>query len=78
MEKRKIIFIALFASLLMATVLPVKGENRKTYIRQYKALAIREMERTGIPASIKLAQGILESAGNMKRRRSRGLTTASF
>ncbi len=61
MEKRKIIFIALFASLLMATVLPVKGENRKTYIRQYKALAIREMERTGIPASIKLAQGILES-----------------
>ena len=61
MKKHKIIFIALFASLLMATVLPVKGENRKTYIRQYKALAIREMERTGIPASIKLAQGILES-----------------
>ena len=31
------------------------------YIDRYKNLAVREMERTGIPASIKLAQGILES-----------------
>lgn len=31
------------------------------YIDAYKDIAIREMERAGIPASIKLAQGILES-----------------
>lgn len=31
------------------------------YIERHKSLAIEEMERTGIPASIKLAQGILES-----------------
>lgn len=31
------------------------------YIDDYKDIAIREMERAGIPASIKLAQGILES-----------------
>lgn len=31
------------------------------YIDEYKEIAIREMERAGIPASIKLAQGILES-----------------
>ncbi len=31
------------------------------YIEKYKDLAIREMHRTGIPASIKLAQGLLES-----------------
>lgn len=31
------------------------------YIEKYKDIAIREMERAGIPASIKLAQGILES-----------------
>lgn len=31
------------------------------YIQTYKDIAIGEMERTGIPASIKLAQGILES-----------------
>jgi flagellum-specific peptidoglycan hydrolase FlgJ len=36
-------------------------EARNIYIDRYKAIAIREMERTGIPASIKLAQGILES-----------------
>lgn len=31
------------------------------YIDQYKAVAIKEMKRTGIPASITLAQGIIES-----------------
>ena len=32
------------------------------YINIYKDLAVSEMKRSGIPASIKLAQGILESA----------------
>lgn len=31
------------------------------YLRNYSALAIKEMNRTGIPASITLAQGMLES-----------------
>ena len=31
------------------------------YIKRYKDLAIQEMKRTGIPASITLAQGMLES-----------------
>ena len=31
------------------------------YIDQYKEIAIKEMKRTGIPASITLAQGIVES-----------------
>ena len=33
----------------------------ENYITQYKNIAIAEMRRTGIPASIKLAQGLLES-----------------
>ncbi len=33
----------------------------KMYIEQYKEIAIQEMHRTGIPASIKMAQAILES-----------------
>ncbi|MCB0703782.1 MAG: LysM peptidoglycan-binding domain-containing protein [Saprospiraceae bacterium] len=32
------------------------------YIERYKDIAIMEMDRAGIPASIKLAQGLLESA----------------
>jgi len=38
------------------------GDNPAlAYIEKYKSIAISEMERTGIPASIKLAQGLLES-----------------
>lgn len=36
--------------------------SRKQYINKYKKLAIAEMNRVGIPASITLAQGLLESA----------------
>ena len=35
--------------------------SREDYIKMYKADAIRDMEKHGIPASIKLAQAILES-----------------
>ena len=37
------------------------------YIIEYRELAISEMQRSGIPASIKLAQGILESANGNSR-----------
>lgn len=33
------------------------------YIERFKETAIKEMERAGVPASIKLAQGLLESGG---------------
>src|SRR4051794_16370724 len=34
-----------------------------TYISTYKDLAVREMMRSGVPAAITLAQGILETGG---------------
>ncbi len=37
------------------------GNVQLDYVQRYKDIAIAEMQRTGIPASIKLAQGILES-----------------
>lgn len=46
---------------LLPNSLSLLAESRKDFIRKYKHIAIREMERTGIPASITLAQGILES-----------------
>lgn len=46
---------------LLIGSLNLLAESRKDFIRKYKHIAIREMERTGIPASITLAQGILES-----------------
>lgn len=47
-----------------AACLSAKAQNNEAvnaYIAQYKQLAIDEMIRTGVPASITLAQGILES-----------------
>ena len=36
--------------------------TREEYIRKYQSLAIDEMNRSGVPASIKMAQACLESA----------------
>lgn len=60
----------LIATLLLSTLLyaggggePAKNSVLVTnYIEQFKDLAILEMQRTGIPASIKLAQGMFESS----------------
>ena len=41
--------------------------TRSEYIDTYKDLAMEEMERTGIPASITLAQGVLESGDGNSR-----------
>ncbi len=37
------------------------GGDNEVYIERYQHLAIEEMERTGVPASIKMAQALLES-----------------
>ncbi len=47
--------------LALLTTAAAQQNVQEAYIEQYKDIAIREMERFGIPASIKLAQGILES-----------------
>ncbi|MFA6944576.1 MAG: glucosaminidase domain-containing protein [Pedobacter sp.] len=45
----------------------IKNYTPVTYIERFKSIAIREMNNAGIPASITLAQGILESGnGNSK------------
>ncbi|TDH27868.1 LysM peptidoglycan-binding domain-containing protein [Segetibacter sp. 3557_3] len=44
------------------TVAQKEKDRAARYIEQYKELAMSEMLRTGIPASITLAQGVLETA----------------
>jgi hypothetical protein len=64
---KKIRFTILCTILALAT-LCANAQTRQTreeYIERYKAIAVAHMERYGIPASITMAQGILESdAGN--------------
>jgi len=53
--------IVLLALIYISGSLFAQKNSREKYINKYKKLAIQEMERAGVPASIKLAQGILES-----------------
>jgi LysM repeat protein len=58
-------------AIVLAFALFSEAANLKTtpqqYLAQYKDAAIKEMNRSGVPASITLAQGMLESAyGNSK------------
>ena len=58
LRKLNILLLVLLTS-QVAFALP--NEAQLNYIEKFKYIAIKEMERTGIPASIKLAQGLLES-----------------
>lgn len=48
-------------------VIEAKLNTCKNYVIQYAGFAVREMKRTGIPASITLAQGLLESDAGESR-----------
>ena len=50
-----------------ATLKPGTSLAGINYIERYRNIAIEEMERHGIPASIKLAQGLLESGNGSSR-----------
>lgn len=62
MKVKGLLIIGFFSLLLTAN-----GQSATTeaYIKQYKDLAIAEMQRTGVPAAIKLAQAILESQSGL-------------
>ena len=56
---------SLFILALLFTATVARGQNEaiiQQYIQTYKELAIQEMQRTGVPAAIKLAQGIHETS----------------
>ena len=53
--------LILFCFVLGLHAAHAQSESTVVYIEQYKKIAVQEMKRTGIPASITLAQGILES-----------------
>lgn len=54
----------LFVS-LTALVMTARTNARTAYVLKYSQIAVDEMNRSGIPASITLAQGILESGNGL-------------
>ena len=64
---RKAICAALFVAAAVASASAQTRQTREEYIERYKSIAVAQMERYGIPASITMAQGILESdSGNSR------------
>lgn len=62
MKQIAITLVALLLGIVtIADGQPLFNPERIAYVERYKDIAVREMHRTGIPASIKLAQAILES-----------------
>lgn len=55
----RFIFLLFLALICFSNVF--SQDMAKEYIDKFSPMAVEEMERTGIPASIKLAQGLLES-----------------
>ncbi len=58
-----------FALIILAAFLALAAADnpRLAYIEKYSSLAVSEMKRTGVPASITLAQGLLESNAGQSR-----------
>ena len=65
MKKIRFTIVIIFLALSSASICAQTKQTREEYIEKYKSIAIAHMEKFGIPASITMAQGILESdAGN--------------
>jgi len=62
MKKLNILFLFIASFILKNSFAQDRDPVVVDYINKYKELAIEEMQRTGIPASIKLAQGIHETS----------------
>ena len=57
--KKTITLLLLMCALLMQA--QTRNKQYENYIKQYRDIAVQEMKRYHIPASITLAQGLLES-----------------
>ena len=58
-----LVMAAAFVSIICSTLIASDSTKspQRQYIHKYSALAVEEMYRSGVPASITLAQGLLES-----------------
>ncbi len=57
---------------LLVGISPAQKMSREEYIEKYKDIAIEQMKKYNIPASITLAQGILESGNGNSRLATKG------
>ncbi len=65
--RNKILTFIFFLTALAVSAQKSSSDPKLAYIAKYSDLAVSEMYRTGVPASITLAQGILESASGQSQ-----------
>ena len=66
-EMKRFLVVVMLAIVVGVSAKAAVRQTREEYVERYKAIAIAHMERYGIPASITMAQGILESdSGNSR------------
>jgi hypothetical protein len=58
---KRFLYFLIVVFILLAITESFANDPANSYINNYKEIAIVEMQRTGIPASIKLAQALVES-----------------
>jgi len=63
----KRILIALFLLLGIVCLVAKDDTPQERYVKKYAEMAVKEMIRSGVPASITLAQGMLESGNGQSR-----------
>ena len=66
-DKSKTKFLVFLVSVLSAINFKGQELTRKEYIKKYAPLAVKQMQLHQIPASITIAQGILESGDGNSR-----------
>lgn len=59
--KKRFSFLLIFAAAVAVTALGQSKATIQAYVDKYKDIAVAEMQRTGVPAAITLAQGIHET-----------------
>lgn len=62
MKNYTLLLVFLLEAVFLFATNPIDEAYKQDYLAKYSTLAQSEMRRVGIPASIKLAQGILESS----------------
>ena len=62
MKLRLVVVLVILMVLPLQTLISQSRDYRAEYIKKYEQTAIREMKKSGIPASITMAQALLESS----------------
>ncbi len=65
MNKRIIVILLLSITFLRTTAQEGYAERARNYVKQYAAYAIADQKATGVPASVTLGQGILETEAGL-------------